>query len=237
MYLPNLYLAEDFFHFAVDASISVVKFAASVPVVVGTAVGLAIYEAAHLAARAFHFMGRALRWAIDELEYAFIMFARKVKHGLHKIGAGIKAGFHAIGHLAHEIGEGLEDGVSIIVDIGHHALHHHKCHSHCSNVGLVIGDDSSSSSSSSSSSEDCSCEEEEEITTITAICVEEEKVCNQKKFTAKIQANYNVELAWTEEECHEKVKTTLVEVNQAMTSFTADLKRIEADASAESLEE
>jgi hypothetical protein len=239
MHLPNLYLAEDIFHFAIDASLKVVEFALAVPVVVGAAIGIAIHEAAHLVARAFHFMGHVLRWAIDEIEYAFIMFAKKVKKGLKKIGHGIKAGLHAIGHglhhLGHEIKEGLEDGVSIIVDIGHHALHHHHCHHHCSNVGLVIGDDSSSSSSSSS--DDCDCEAQEDFSTVTAVCVETEKVCSKEAFTAKVTAQYNVELAWTKEECHEKVKTTLVEINEAMSAFAVDLKRIESDASAENLEE
>jgi len=234
MHLPNLYLAEDIFHFAIDASLSVVKFALAVPVVVGAAIGVAVHEAAHLVARAFHFMGHVLHWAIDEIEFAFIMFARKIKKGIKAIGHGIKAGIHAIGHgihhIGHELKEGLEDGVSIIVDIGHHALHHHHCHSHCSNVGLVVGDDSSSSDS-------CDCADEEEITTVTAVCVEADKVCSQKTFTAKIEANFNVELAWTETECHEKVKATLVEVNQAMSAFTADLKRIESDASNDNLEE
>jgi hypothetical protein len=239
MHLPNLYLAEDIFHFAIDASLKVVEFALAVPVVVGAAIGIAIHEAAHLVARAFHFMGHVLRWAVDEIEYAFIMFAKKVKKGLKKIGHGIKAGLHAIGHglhhLGHEIKEGLEDGVSIIVDIGHHALSHHHCHHHCSNVGLVIGDDSSSSSSSSS--DDCDCEAQEDFSTVTAVCVETDKVCSKEVFTAKVTAQYNVELAWTKEECHEKVKTTLVEINEAMSAFAVDLKRIEADASAENLEE
>jgi hypothetical protein len=238
MHLPNLYLAEDIFHFAIDASLKVVEFALAVPVVVGAAIGIAIHEAAHLVARAFHFMGHVLRWAIDEIEYAFIMFAKKVKKGLKKIGHGIKAGLHAIGHglhhIGHEIKEGLEDGVSIIVDIGHHALHHHHCHHHCSNVGLVIDD---SSSSSSSSSDDCDCEAQEDYSTVTAVCVETEKVCTKEAFTAKVTAQYNVELSWTKEECHEKVKTTLVEINEAMSAFTVDLKRIESDASAENLED
>jgi hypothetical protein len=238
MHLPNLYLAEDIFHFAIDASLKVVEFALAVPVVVGAAIGIAIHEAAHLVARAFHFMGHVLRWAIDEIEYAFIMFAKKVKKGLKKIGHGIKAGLHAIGHglhhIGHEIKEGLEDGVSIIVDIGHHALHHHHCHHHCSNVGLVIDD---SSSSSSSSSDDCDCEAQEDYSTVTAVCVETEKVCTKEAFTAKVTAQYNVELSWTKEECHEKVKTTLVEINEAMSAFAVDLKRIESDASAENLED
>jgi len=100
-------------------------------------------------------------------------------------------------------------------------------------VGLVVvGDDSSSSS------ESCDCNNvEEEITTVTAVCVEEEKVCSQKTFTAKVEANFNVELAWTETECHEKVKAQLVEINQAMVAFTSDLKRIEVEASSDNLEE
>jgi len=241
MHLPNLYLAEDIFHFACDFSLKVVEFALAVPVVVGAAIGVAIHEAAHLVARAFHFMGHVLHWAIDEIEYAFIMFAKKVKKGLKKIGHGIKAGIHAIGHglhhLGHEIKEGLEDGVSIIVDIGHHALHHHHhhCHDHCSNVGLVIGDDSSSSSSSSD--DDCDCDAQDDYSTVTAVCVEADKVCTKETFTAKVTAQYNVELAWTKEESHEKVKATLVEINEAMSAFTADLKRIESDSSADNMEE
>jgi len=239
MHLPNLYLAEDIFNFAIDASIAVVEFAIAVPIVIGAAVGVAIHEAAHLVARAFHFMGHVLHWAIDEIEYAFIMFARKVKkvvkaigHGIHKVGHEIKEGIIAIGHglhkVGHEIKEGLEDGISIIVDVGHH-LHHHHCHKHCHNIGLVI-DDSSSSSSSDDTEESCDCNEEENYTSVTAVCVEKEEVCSKETFAAKVSANYNIELSWTKEQSHEKVKATLVEINTAMAAFAADLKSLEVDA-------
>jgi hypothetical protein len=256
MHLPNLYLAEDIFNFAVDLSVKTVEFAVAVPIVVGAAVGIAIHEAVHLVARAFHFMGRVLRWTLDEIEYAFILLAKKIKsglkkigHGIHKIGHEIKEGIIAIGHglhhAGHEIKEGLEDGVSIIVDIGHHAFQRHHCHQHCSgNVGLVIvGDDSSSSSSSSSSEEDqCSCGGEEaevevEETTVSAVCVEKEQVCSREQFTATVQANYNIQLAWSKTESIEKVKTTMVEINQAITQFGVDLKQIEVDASSDNLED
>jgi len=239
-HLPNLYLAEDFFKFTLNASLKVVEFAIAVPIVVGAAIGLAVVEAAHLVARAFHFMGRVLRWAIDEIEYAFIMFAKKVKRGIKKVVKGIGAGIVAIGHglhhLGHEIKEGLEDGVSIVVDIGHHLFHRHHCHHKCSaNVGLIVVDDSSSSSSSSSGSEQCDCSatEEDDYATVTEVCVEKEEVCTKETYTAKVSANYNVELSWTKEESIEKVKTTLVEINEAMTAFTTDLRKIEVDASAE----
>jgi len=239
LHLPNLYLAEDFFHFAIDASVKVVEFAVAVPIVIGAAIGLAIHEAAHLVARAFHFMGHVLNWAIHEVEYAFIMFAKKVKKGLKKIGKGIKKGIKAIGHgiahLGHEIKEGLEDGVAIIVDIGHHAFeHHHHCHDKCTNVGLVIGD---SSSSSSSDDDSCDCNEQEDFASVTAVCVEKEQVCSKETFTATVNANYNVQIAWTKEESHEKVKATLLEINTAMAAFTTDLKQIESQASAETAEE
>jgi hypothetical protein len=233
-HLPNLYLAGDIFHFAVDASIAVVEFAVAVPIVVGAAIGIAVHEAFHLVARAFHFMGHVLKWAIDEIEFAFVMFVKKIRKGLKKIGHGIKAGFKAIGHglhhLGHELKEGIEDGISIIVDVGHHlGHHHHHCHNKC-NVGLVIDD-------SSSSSDDCDCEAAADYTSVTAVCVEAEEVCSREQFTAKLSANYNVELSWTKEESHEKVKTTMIEVNQAMAQFAADLRQIEADASKDTLEE
>jgi len=236
-HLPNLYLAEDFFKFTLNASLKVVEFAIAVPIVVGAAIGLAVIEAAHLVARAFHFMGRVLRWAVDEIEYAFIMFARKIKHGIKKVVKGIEAGVSAIGHglhrLGHEVKEGLEDGVAIVVDIGHHLFDRHHCHHKCSaNVGLII-DDSSSSSSSSSQQCDCSAVQEDDYATVTEVCVEKEEVCTKETYTAKVTANYNVELSWTKEESIEKVKTTLVEINEAMTTFTSDLKTIEVDASAE----
>jgi hypothetical protein len=236
-HLPNLYLAEDLFHFAIDASLAVVEFAVAVPIVVGAAVGIAIHEAFHLVARAFHFMGHVLKWAIDEIEYAFVMFVKKIRKGLKKIGHGIKAGFKAIGHglhhLGHEIKEGIEDGISIIVDVGHHlGHHHHHCHSKC-NVGLIVDD----SSSSSSSSDDCDCEAAADYTTVTAVCVEAEEVCSRESFTAKLTANYNVELSWTKEESHEKVKATMIEVNAAMAQFAVDLRQIEADSSKDTLEE
>jgi len=231
-HLPNLYLAEDFFKFSLDLSLKVVEFAVAVPIVVGAAIGLAVVEAAHLVARAFHFMGRVLLWAIDEIEYAFIMFARKVKKGIKKVVHGIEAGISAIGHglrhLGHEIKEGLEDGVAIVVDIGHHAFQRHHCHHQCAKPILVIGD-----SSSSSSECDCSAVEEDDYATVTEVCVEKNEVCSKETYTAKITANYNVELAWTKEESIEKVKTTVVEINEAMTAFTADLKKFEIDASAE----
>lgn len=242
-HLPNLYLAEDFFKFTLNAGLKVVEFAVAVPIVVGAAVGLAVVEAAHLVARAFHFMGRVLRWAIDEIEYAFIMFARKLKKGIKKVVKGIEAGIHAIGHglhkIGHEVKEGLEDGVAIVVDIGHHLFHRHHCHHKCSaNVGLIIVDDSSSSSSSSSSQEQCDCSsssssQEDDYATLTEVCMEKEEVCSKETYTAKVSANYNVELSWTKEESIEKVKTTLVEINQAMSAFTTDLQKFEADATVE----
>jgi len=230
-HLPNLYLAEDFFKFTLNAGLKVVEFAVAVPIVVGAAIGLAVVEAAHLVARAFHFMGRVLRWAVDEIEYAFIMFARKLKHGIKKIVKGIK-------HLGHEIKEGLEDGVAIVVDIGHHLFQRHHCHHKCSaNVGLIVVDDSSSSSSSSSEQQcDCSSSsssQEDDFATVTEVCVEKEEVCTKETFSAKVSANYNIELNWTKEESIEKVKTTLLEVNQAITSFTTDLQKFEVDASVE----
>jgi len=238
-HLPNLYLAEDFFKFTLNAGLKVVEFAVAVPIVVGAAIGLAVVEAAHLVARAFHFMGRVLRWAIDEIEFAFIMFARKLKRGIKKVVHGIEAGVVAIGHglhhLGHELKEGLEDGVSIVVDIGHHLFHRHHCHHKCNaEVGLIIVDDSSSSSSSE---EQCDCSssssQEDDYATVTEVCVEKEEVCSKETYTAKVSANYNVEINWTKEESIEKVKTTLLEVNQAMTAFTADLKKMEVDASVE----
>jgi hypothetical protein len=68
---------------------------------------------------------------------------------------------------------------------------------------------------------------------VTEVCVEKEEVCTKETYTAKVSANYNVEINWTKEESIEKVKTTLLEVNQAMTAFTADLKKMEIDASVE----
>jgi len=250
MHLPNLYLAEDIFNFAVDASIKVVEFAVAVPIVVGAAVVVGLQEAAHLVARAFFFMAHVLEWAIDEIEYAFIMFVKKtwkgikwVGHGIHKIGHELKEGIIAIGHgirhAGHEIKEGLEDGISIIVDIGHHmGEDRHRCRHQCPNVGLVIGiEDSSSSSSSSSNQDACDCNEEEAYTSVTAVCVEKEDVCSKETYSAKISANYNVELSWTKEESHEKVKATIVEINEAMAAFTTDLKQFEIQASADNLEE
>jgi len=245
-HLPNLYLAEDFFHFVIDASVKVVEFAVAVPIVVGAGIGLAIHEGIHLVAKAFHFMGRVLKWAIDEIVDAFIILARKIKKGIKKIGKGIKkigheikegiiAIGHGIGHVAHEVKEGIEDGISVIVDIGHHALHRHHCHHQCGgSVGvIVVGDDSSSSSDS------CNCEEDdsEDYVDVTAVCVEKEQVCSKETFTAKVQASYNIELAWTKEESHSKVQATLVEINEAMSAFTADLRKIEVDASSERLED
>jgi len=250
MHLPNLYLAEDIFNFAVDASIKVVEFAVGVPIAIGAAIGVAVHEAVHLVARAFHFMGRVLRWTIAEIEYAFILLAKKIKkgikaigHGLHWVGHEIKEGIIAVGHglhkAGHEIKEGLEDGVSIIVDIGHHAFERHHCHARChGDIGLVIGDDSSSSSSSDA----CQCGDDdssssEETTTVAAVCIEAEEVCSKETFTAKVSANYNIELNWTKQESHEKVKATLIEINEAMSAFSRDLKKIEVDTSSESMEE
>lgn len=247
-HLPNLYLAEDFFHFVIDASVKVVEFAVAVPIAVGAAVGLAIHESIHLVAKAFHFMGHVLKWAVEEIVDAFIVLARKIKKGIKKIGHGIKkigheikegiiAIGHGIHHVGHEIKEGLEDGISIIVDIGHHALHRHHCHHKCNaNVGIIVVDDSSSSSE-----DQCDCAEEEssseDYVDVAAVCVEKEQVCTKETFTAKVQAEYNIELSWTKEESHEKVKATIIEINQAVSAFTADLKKLERDASADRLED
>lgn len=214
MHLPNLCLAEDIFHFVVDASVAVVEFAIAVPIAVGAAIGIAIHEVVHLIARAFHYMGHFLHWAIDEIEYAFMMFRKKVKRGIKKIGKF----FHKIGHA---IKEGIEDGVSIIVDIGHHLHHHHHCHHKCSGgVGVIVGDDSSSSSSSDSG---CDCNEDDGYAAITEVCVAKEQVCTKEEFTAKVSAHYDIELSWSKEESHTKVQECVTEINALVGGLKSDL--------------
>lgn len=223
MHLPNLCLAEDIFHFAVDASVAVVEFAIAVPIAVGAAIGIAVHEAVHLVARAFHYMGKFLHWAVDEIEYAFLMLRKKIKRGIKKIGKGIHAIGSWIHHVGHEIKEGLEDGVSIIVDIGHHALHHHHCHHKCSgNTAIVVvGDDSSSSDS-------CDCNEDDGYAAITEVCVAEEKVCSKEEYTAKISAHYDIELSWTKEESYTKVQETVTEINAAIGGLKTELIAMQA---------
>jgi len=217
MHLPNLCLAEDIFHFVVDASVAVVEFAVAVPIVVGAAIGIAIHEVVHLIARAFHYMGHFLHWAIDEIEYAFMMFRKKVKRGIKKIGKF----FHKIGHA---IKEGLEDGVSIIVDIGHHLHHHHHCHHKCSGgVGVIVVGDDSSSSDSSSSDSGCDCNEDDGYAAITEVCVAQEQVCTKEEFTAKVSAHYDIELSWSKEESHTKVQECVTEINAMVGGLKSDL--------------
>jgi hypothetical protein len=234
-HLPNLCLAQDFFHFVVDASVAVVEFAVGVPLAIGAAVGIALHEAAHLVARAFHYMAHVLHWAIHEIEYAFIMFIKKTKRFLKKVGHGIKAGIKAIGHglhkIGHEIKEGAEDVVSIIVDIGHHLHHHHHCHAVCH-------DDSSSSSSS-----DCGCgaDNDDGYATVTQVCQAEQQVCSKEAFTAKISAHYDIELSWTKEEATKKVVECATQVFGAIDGLRGELRamenevtpQLEADAESE----
>jgi len=224
MHLPNLCLAEDIFHFAVDASVAVVEFAVAVPIAVGAAIGIAITEAVHLVARAFHYMGKFLHWAIDEIEYAFLMLRKKIKRGIKKIGNGIKKIGNWIHHVGHEIKEGLEDGVSIIVDIGHHLTEGHHCHHHCGgNVGvIVVGGDSSSSS------ESCDCNQDDGYAAITEVCVTEEKVCSREEYSAKITAHYDIELSWTKEESVTKVQETVTEINAAIGGLKTELAAMQA---------
>lgn len=218
MHLPNLCLAEDIFHFAVDASVAVVEFAVAVPIAIGAAIGIAVHEAAHLVARAFHYMGHILHWAIDEIEYAFLMFRRKVRRGIHKLGRFI----HRIGH---DIKEGLEDGITIVADIGHHLFHHHRCHRRCEgNTGvIVIGADESSSDSSQT----CDCQEDDGYAAITEVCVESDQVCTKEQYTANIKM-YDIELSWTKEESHTKVQECVTRVNAALGGLTTELRGIEA---------
>jgi hypothetical protein len=227
-HLPNLCLAQDIFHFVVDASVAVVEFALSIPIAIGAAIGVAIYEAAHLVARAFHYMAHVLNWAIHEIEYAFIMFIKKTKRFLKKVGAGIKAGFKAIGHglhrIGHDIKEGAEDVVSIIVDIGHHLHHHHHCHAVCN--------DDSSSSSDSGDSGDCGCgadSSDDGYATVTQVCQAEAQVCTKEAFTAKVTAHYDIELSWTKEESHTKVMECATQVFGAFDGLRSELRAMETE--------
>jgi len=209
-------LAEDIFHFAVDASVAVVEFAIAVPIAVGAAIGIAVHEAVHLVARAFHYMGVFLHWAVDEIEYAFLMLRKKIKRGIKKIGKGIKAVGEWIHHIGHEVKEGLEDGVSIIVDIGHHLTHHHHCHHKCGNTAVVVVGE-----------ESCDCSEEDGYAAITEVCVSEEKVCSKEEYTAKISAHYDIELSWTKEESYTKVQETVTEINAAIGGLKTELRAMQ----------
>jgi hypothetical protein len=223
-HLPNLCLAQDFFHFVIDASVAVVEFAVAVPIAVGVAVGVAIHEAAHLVARAFHYMAHVLKWAIHEIEYAFIMFVKKTKRFLKKVGHGIKAGLHAIGHAIHKVGheikEGAEDVVSIIVDIGHHLGHHHHCHAICHDHSADHG------------SCGCDADADDGYATITQVCKAEEKVCSEEKFTAKITKTYDIELSWSKEEAHSKVMECATTVFGSIDGLRGELRALEGEVSA-----
>jgi len=220
LHLPNLCLAEDVFNFVVDASITVVKGALAIPVIAGAAVVASIQFAAHLAARAFHFMGRVLKWAVEEIEYAFLVFRAKVRAGLHAIGEGL----HRFGHA---LKEGAEDVAWIISDKIHHAFQHHSCHCPKTSAVIVVGGE-----------DDCSCSGEEEVAAVslTKMCVVQEQVCTEKQFTAKLHAEYDMELKWSETTAVTQVTETVTKINAALGGLSGELRMIEADANRANLE-
>jgi len=233
-HLPNLCLAQDFFKFVVDASVAVVEFAVGVPIAIGVAVGVAVYEAAHLVARAFHYMAHVLKWAVHEIEYAFIMFIKKTKRFLKKVGAGIKAGFKAIGHglhkFGHELKEGIEDGISIIVDIGHHLHHKHHCHAVCQDSSSSSDNDCGCGNKDSSDSD--SSDSDDGYATVTQVCQAQEQVCTQEVFTKKITAHYDVELSWTKEVAQQKTIECATEVFGAVGGMRGEFRSMEAEIAA-----
>jgi len=199
-HLPNLYLAQDLFKFTLNASVQVVEFAVGLPVAVGLAIGAAAKEALHLVARAFRFMGAVLLWTVNEVEEAFIWLAKKVRRSLHAIA------------------EGVSDAVAVVIDIGHHIFQSHHCKRQCK-IGLTIGD-----------ADKCDCRAakiQAETVTVTALCVEREDVCSKEEFSAQM-SGYDVGLSWTKEDSHLKVKSTVTEINKAITTLSEDLIKVEA---------
>jgi len=223
-HMPNLCLAQEIFHFVVDASVAVVRTAVSIPIVVGVAITVAIQGAVHLVARAFHYMAHTLHWIVKEIEYAFLMFRHKAKRFLKKVGAGIQAGAKAIGHglhkLGHEIKEGFEDAAAIIVDIGHHLHRHHHCHAVCHDV---VDDNSAK----------CSCNKGDDgYATITQVCMVNQKICTEQTFITTIE-QYDIELAWTEEDAQTKVVECAKEVYSAVDDLRGEFQAKEVEYFAE----
>jgi len=231
LHLPNLCLAEDMYHFVIDASIKVVKGVLAVPVIAGAAVYAGFEFSAHLAARAFHFMGSVLKWAIEEVEHAFLVFRLKVKAGIKAIGRGLAKFGHATAEAAGDIG-------AIIVDIAHHKFgKKHHCPRRCSTAVVVVAG-SDSSSSSSSSDDDCSsCDDTAAaVVSLTEVCTVEKQVCTQKKFGARLHAQYDIELNWDETTAVTEVTQTVTKINAALGGLQGELRTIEIEAGRADLE-
>jgi hypothetical protein len=203
LHLPNLALCQEAFHFVVDASLTVIKVVASIPLVIGAAVGMALHWAVHAVVDAFHFIGHVLKWAIRGIVGAFIKFHRKVKAGLKKIG-------HKLHEIGHHIKEDVKDIGSVIVDIGHHMFHHHHCEKGDFGV-VIIGVEAE---------KECEYEEED-------LCIIGEKQCTREEFTMKASAHYDIEFSWTHAESETRVMECMRRVNNGFIGMKAELEQHE----------
>jgi len=217
-HLPNLCLAQEFFGIVVKGAVSVVKGA--VGLVVGAAVGVAvavgatISAAIHLAAAAFHFMIKTLGWVLKGIEHAFIYLRKKVKNAIKKVIKFVK-------HIGGKVIEAAEDTVGIVVDVAHHATHHHKCKNSCpANTVIVVGD---------VPADTCACKPVAAAAAIVDVCsTATREFCSEKQFSAAIKTEYNVELQWTEKEAIKEVTTHSQAVFGAIAAIESDQAQLEA---------